>query len=129
MNMNDNPTANELAELLGAQDDRAGEHVLWIDEAGHVHMSLHAGPNVRVEYAPFEAGVGFVGADAALDRELVGDLLASLVEQWASAATAPPGIQMIDLDDPDGGGAGWTLSEVVTVDGQLLAGAPQQTLH
>lgn len=129
MNMNDNPTANQLAELLGAQDDGAGEHVLWIDDAGHVHMSLHAGPNVRIEYAPFEAGVGFVGPDAALDPEIVGDLLASVVEQWAAAAAAPPGIQMVDLGGPDGGVPGWTLSEVVAVDGQLLAGAPQNTLH
>lgn len=128
MNLNDNPTAAQLAELLGDQDDDAGEHVLWVDTKGGVHMSLHAGPNVRVEYAPFEAGVGFVGPDAAGDTELVGDLLASLVEQWAAAATAPEGIQMVDLDDPDGE-SDWSLSEVTIVDEQLLAGLQKNTLH
>jgi hypothetical protein len=40
MNMNHNPTRAELKRLFAGADDDAGHHVLWVDRAGEVHISV-----------------------------------------------------------------------------------------
>lgn len=40
MNLNNNPTANELSELIAACDDNAGHHVLWVSKSGDVAITL-----------------------------------------------------------------------------------------
>lgn len=125
MNMNQSPTADQLGQLLGTKNDEDGSHTLWIDRAGGVHLDV-VGDNesicedARLRYAPFEAGIGFVGEDAASDSELIEDLLASLVEQWAVVQNSPPGVRLVDLDDPESG-PDWTMTEVTTVDDEFLA--------
>jgi hypothetical protein len=133
MNMNNNPLVDELAALLGGLEDTGAEHLLWVDHAGDVHLTVVDGPDIpgdraRLLYAPFEGGVGCVGEDAAGDPELVGELLASLIGQWAAARNAPPGTLMVDLDDPESG-PDWTLTEVATVDDELLARLSRATSH
>lgn len=124
MNMNENPTAQQLGALFGAKRDLDSAYTLWVDQDGGVHLdiagedgTLHKIPRLR--YAPFEAGVGFVGEDAAGDVEMMGDLLTSLIEQWSAARNSAPGTLLIDLDDPESG-PDWTLTEVATVDASLL---------
>lgn len=124
MNMNENPTAQQLAALFGAKRDLDGAYTLWVGQDGGVHLDLAGEDGTlwaipRLRYAPFEAGVGFVGEDAAGDVEMMGDLLMSLIEQWSAARNSPPGILLIDLDDPESG-PDWTLTEVATVDDNLL---------
>lgn len=124
MNMNDNPTAEQLAALFGAKRDEDGAHTLWVGQDGGVHLDVSGDDGAlfaaaRLRYAPFEAGVGFVGEDAAGDVEMMGDLLASLIEQWSAARRSLPGTLLIDLDDPESG-PDWTLTEVATVDDKFL---------
>ena len=133
MNMNQDPTAAQLGELLGEKNDGAEPHFLWVDQLGFVHVAPQSdttalADDVRLQYAPFEAGVGLVGPDAAGDSELLDDLLASLTEQWTAARSAPPGVRHVDLDDPDAG-ADWEFSEVATVDDALLARLARAALH
>lgn len=132
MNMNEDPTTAQLGELLGGKNDN-GPHFLWVDRAGFVHVSPQSDTDapadeVRLQYAPFEPGVGLVGPDAAGGQELLEDLLASLAEQWTAARSAPPGVRHVDLDDPDAG-ADWEFNEVATVDDALLARLARAALH
>jgi hypothetical protein len=39
MNMNHNPTREELAALVGACNDTADHHVLWVAKDGEVHVT------------------------------------------------------------------------------------------
>lgn len=122
MNMNDSPLPDQLGALLAVQDDDAGSHFLWVDITGEVHISHMeeaVQDDVRLLYAPFEAGVGLVGEDAATDPELLQDLLSSLITQWRTAEAAPPGVIMIDLDDPESS-ADWTMTDIAVVDEALL---------
>jgi hypothetical protein len=130
MNMNDNPTIGQLGALLATHDDDAGEHVIWVSAAGDVQVSLVEDDrnDVRLLYAPFEAGVGFVGVDAAADPDLLADLLSSLVARWHGAKGEPTGVIHIDLDDPESG-AGWTMTGVATLDDALLATLETTRLH
>lgn len=124
MNMNENPTAEQLAKLFGAKNDDEGAYSLWVDQVGGVHLDITDDTgskieNARLRYASFEAAVGFVGEDAATDSELMGELLASLIEHWAAAQNAPPGTRLVDLDDPEAGPS-WTMTEVAIVDDNFL---------
>ena len=40
MNMNENSTVEELKGLLAAFVDKAGNHLLWVDREGEVHIKL-----------------------------------------------------------------------------------------
>ena len=107
MNLMTPTTMGELRQMLAAADDLAGNHVLWIDAHGGVHLSLagsgvgpdRANPPARLRFAPFEQGAGAVGPDAARDDELVGDLYFSILHHWMLAGDAPPGIVEIDIHD------------------------------
>jgi hypothetical protein len=111
MNLMTPTTMGELRQILAAADDHAGNHVLWIDVDGGVHLTLAdaaaelphghlpAHPPARLRFAPFEQGSGAVGPDAARDDELVGDLYFSILHQWMLAGDAPPGIVDIDIHD------------------------------
>src|SRR5262245_45076762 len=39
MNLNASPTTEQLQQLLAQHDDRAGDHILWVDDKGDVHLS------------------------------------------------------------------------------------------
>ena len=39
MNLDDNPTIEQLRELLRSCDDSAGHHVLWVKKTGDVELS------------------------------------------------------------------------------------------
>jgi len=133
MNMNQSPTTDQLQQLLGSKNDEDGSYTLWVDKAGCVHLDV-VGDNesicedARLRYVPFEAKVGFVGEDAASDPELIEDLFASLVAQWTAVKNSPPGVRLVDLDDPESG-TGWTMTEVTTVNDELLAHLSTASLH
>jgi hypothetical protein len=98
MNLNNNPTKEQLAELLRPLDDRAAHHVLWVDRGGEVHVtpmpktSRRPPPpppevldNALVYIEPFWAGNGYVGAAGAANDEWLTDALNWLVRDWAVA--------------------------------------------
>lgn len=40
MNLNTNPILAQLQALTQQADDEAGNHILWVDQKGEVHLSL-----------------------------------------------------------------------------------------
>ncbi len=93
MNLNNNPTVEELRDLLRRCDDQAGHHVLWVAKNGDVHVSRvpkdkkpvgfeEAEPEMQLRYETFEAGNEYVGPDAAEDAAWVEQLFDALVQEW-----------------------------------------------
>lgn len=100
MNLNDNPTMDELRDLLRPWDDRAAHHVLWADHTGEVHITEMERKAWRpppppqdvldkavVRFETFWAGKGYVGPEAAADDEWLADALGWLTRDWAAANT------------------------------------------
>jgi hypothetical protein len=97
MNLNDNPTREQLADLLRPWDDRAAHHVLWVDRAGEVRVTPvekkrpppEPGPDVLdhclVRFETFLAGNRYVGPEAAADDQWLTDALDLLTREWAAA--------------------------------------------
>jgi hypothetical protein len=93
MNMNNNPTVDQLRALFALADDEAGHHCLWIDIAGGVHIDVipeHLTPNgfedsqplMAVRFETFGHGNGYVGPDAAGDEKFISDTLNDLARVW-----------------------------------------------
>jgi hypothetical protein len=98
MNLNNNPTMDQLRDLLRPWDDIAAHHVLWVDRTGEVHVTPlekkwrpipEPGPDVLnnavVRFQTFTAGTGYVGAEAAANDEWITDAFNWLVRDWAAA--------------------------------------------
>ena len=99
MNLEKNPTVEELQSLLNACDDRAGHHVLWVDRNADVHVSRvpngdapgwpAAQPDMQLRYETFQAGNEYVGPGAAADDGWVRQLLDALLTEWPKAKGQP----------------------------------------
>src|SRR5436305_1799103 len=96
MNLDVNPTAEQLAKLLASCDDRAGNHLLWVTKTGEVEITRfsrgtdvseiqRAHPEMQFRYAPFLAGKEYVGEDAAADDDWLQELFESLLREWQKA--------------------------------------------
>lgn len=100
MNLEVNPTVEELRNLLRKCDDRAGHHVLWVAKNGDVRVSRvpkdrtsvglqEAEPEMQIRCETFEAGNEYVGPDAAEDESWVNQLFDALVQEWPKAKGKP----------------------------------------
>ncbi len=94
MNLDNNPTTEELRELLRDCDDRAGHHVMWVDRSGEVHITpiadgvssfVKAHPDVQMWLREFASGENFVGPRAAADAGWIEDLFFALTHEWPKA--------------------------------------------
>lgn len=98
MNLNDNPTVEQLRDLLRPFDDNAAHHVLWVDRGGEVHVTplpkqwrpIPAPPpevldNALVRFQTFYAGYGYIGPEAAEKDEWPVEALEMLLSDWAKA--------------------------------------------
>ncbi|MEN4168721.1 hypothetical protein [Serratia marcescens] len=93
MNLNNNPTANELSELIAACDDNAGHHVLWVSKSGDVAITLLENngpivfeqntPSMAMRYETFQQGNDYVGIEASQAQDHVSRLLKDLVDEWS----------------------------------------------
>ena len=96
MNLNAAPTKEQLQQLLAQHDDRAGDHVLWVDDRGDVYIShiprgmtaeaferSSLAMRLRCETCP--KGKEYVGPEAASDPEWVSRLFEALVSEWPKA--------------------------------------------
>lgn len=124
MNLTTATTMGELRRLIAAADDRAGAHVLWIDNGGEVHLTAadsacHDGA-VRLRFAPFQRGGGMVGPLAAHDDRLIGKMYFSILHHWLYAGDAPPGALHAELDDFEREG-GWNVAAEASAHGLSLA--------
>jgi hypothetical protein len=100
MNLDTNPTVEELRELVRQCDDSTGHHVLWVKKSGDVEITCipteqtpHGfeddHPEMQVCFEPFLAGNEYVGPDAADDDEWISELFESLKSQWHQAKGKP----------------------------------------
>jgi hypothetical protein len=100
MNLNNGPTPEQLRDLLRGHDDLAGHHVLWARADGEVMLTCLRGemdnPDARLRYDTFEAGMEYVGPEAALDEWWTDALFADMVRRWPAAAVGP-GVTHVEL--------------------------------
>ncbi|KPB72823.1 hypothetical protein ACKUFS_10500 [Pseudomonas cannabina] len=93
MNINKQPTVDQLAGLFAARKDTLDDHIVWIAESGEVHvdaMAPHtrecefrdAHPQMRVALKMFRRGQGYVGKKAAADRTFMENTLQALKSEW-----------------------------------------------
>lgn len=94
MNLNTSPTITQLQALTHEANDAAGNHILWVDQKGEVHLTLvpeelspngfeDSQPSMRLRNETCGQGNGYVGEEAAADVSLMTRLFKSLVKEWA----------------------------------------------
>jgi len=95
MNLNNQPTIDELARMFAAQKDSHDSHILWIAKSGQVHidcLSPHAheeefdknNQDLLARLKMYRRGQGYVGKKAAADRDFIGRVLDTLKNEWQS---------------------------------------------
>lgn len=100
MNMNQNPTREDLRALLAPCDDAAGHHVLWVKSNGDVLITQFPKtsappatnedlPGAKLRFPAFLAGNEYVGPAATADEDWVDDLFAMLQRQWNRSQSKP----------------------------------------
>ena len=96
MNLNKQPSLDELARLFATRKDKQDSHILWVSETGDVHLDcLEAGtcekefeqrtPAMRARLRTYHRGRGYVGKKAAADREFIGRVYQTLQQTWGVA--------------------------------------------
>ena len=106
MNLNNQPTIDQLARIIAAQKDTHDSHILWVAESGQVHidcLSPHAHEDdfekntreLRARMKMFRRGQGYIGKKAAADKDFVGRVLATLTQEWQNLQ-AKPEVRVID---------------------------------
>lgn len=100
MNLNNQPTINELAELFAARKDSLDNHILWVCEEGEVRIDplasgvpeeefVNRHPNLRARLSMYRRGHGWVGKKAAADKQFMSDVLQTLHDAWSQAERQP----------------------------------------
>ncbi|QJW97452.1 hypothetical protein [Frigoriglobus tundricola] len=95
MNLDNNPTMEQLRDLFRACDDRYGRHIAWVDRNGEVRIEPVPGGDVpgfvrghtdlKMWLRVFEPGHDYVGPGAAEDTGWVEDVFRALTREWAKA--------------------------------------------
>ena len=95
MNLNNQPTIDELAEMFAAQKDTLDDHILWIGKSGEVQIDCLAPHTEEAEFdrnnrelaarlKMYRRGQGYVGKKAAADKDFIGSVLQTLKQAWDS---------------------------------------------
>lgn len=95
MNLNNQPTIDELAEMFAAQKDTLDDHILWIGKSGQVHIDCLAPHTQEEEFDKnhrelaarlkmYRRGQGYVGKKAAADRNFIEQVFHTLNTEWQS---------------------------------------------
>jgi hypothetical protein len=94
MNLDNNPTPDQLRALLRPCDDRAGRHIAWVAHDGDVSIEpvpggdvpafLRSRPDLKMWLRVFEPGNDYVGPVAADDDGWVEDVFLALTREWAA---------------------------------------------
>jgi hypothetical protein len=94
MNLDRNPTKEELQVLLEACDDGAGIHVLWVERMGEVQITLLLtetdvewirevnDQDVQFHYKSYAKNDGYVGKTASADDLYIVTLFEKLLRDW-----------------------------------------------
>jgi len=92
MNLKNNPTTEELADLFRPLDDQNYSHRMWVDHDGEVHVSVipehedEIRAKSKFRYESLDVGNGYVGPRAAADEEYIKKELEYLKRDWAKGA-------------------------------------------
>ncbi|MCF5233247.1 MULTISPECIES: hypothetical protein [unclassified Pseudomonas] len=95
MNLNNQPTIDELAEMFLAQKDTLDDHILWVGKSGEVNIDCLAPhteeaefdrthPELAARLKMYRRGQGYVGKKAAADRNFIEQVFDTLNNAWAS---------------------------------------------
>ncbi|CRM10280.1 MULTISPECIES: hypothetical protein [Pseudomonas] len=95
MNLNNQPTIDELAEMFAAQKDKLDDHILWVGKSGEVKIDCLAPHTEEAEFdrnhrelaarlKMYRRGQGYVGKKAAADRNFIEQVFDTLNSAWAS---------------------------------------------
>lgn len=97
MNLTKNPTIDDLKKLLATKEDTAGDHVIWTDNHGEVHIDtlpedkgpgwISTMPMFRLRYETLARENGYVGEQAAKDKNWTEALFATLTRDWKNRLT------------------------------------------
>ncbi|AXO88109.1 hypothetical protein DZC75_08915 [Pseudomonas parafulva] len=107
MNLNNNPTIDQLARLFAARKDSHDDHLLWVSQTGEVRLDRLPANTVEAEsdrhmpesmcarFKVYRRGQGYVGKKAAADTGFVERVLMTLQQQWP-AAREQQAVKVID---------------------------------
>ncbi|MBC3924033.1 hypothetical protein H8S66_14250 [Pseudomonas lurida] len=95
MNLNNQPTIDELAEMFAAQKDTLDDHILWIGKSGEVQIDCLPPHTEEAEFdrnnrelaarlKMYRRGQGYVGKKAAADRNFIEQVFDTLNNAWES---------------------------------------------
>ncbi|AHL34976.1 hypothetical protein CD58_19770 [Pseudomonas brassicacearum] len=95
MNLNNQPSIDELARMFAAHKDTLDNHILWISKTGQVHMDCLSPYTQEDEFEKntqdlcarlkmYRRGQGYVGKKAAADKDFMGRVLQTLTQAWES---------------------------------------------
>jgi hypothetical protein len=95
MNLNNQPTIDELAEMFAAQKGTLDDHILWIGKSGEVKIDCLAPHTEEAEFdrnnrelaarlKMYRRGQGYVGKKAAADRNFIEQVFDTLNNAWES---------------------------------------------
>lgn len=102
MNLNQNPTKEQLKSLFSSCDDTIGHHVLWVARNGDVALNPHpsdlisvgtfdhANPDILLRYETFRQGTGYVGQQAAENEKFIERMFKSLQREWPTVTDRSP---------------------------------------
>ncbi|AGE25331.1 hypothetical protein [Pseudomonas poae] len=95
MNLNNQPTIDELAEMFAAQKDTLDDHILWVEKSGEVKIDRLAPHSEEAEFdrnhrelaarlKMYRRGQGYVGKKAAADRNFIEQVFDTINNAWRS---------------------------------------------
>lgn len=96
MNLNDNPSMNQLKNILASCDDQAGKHFVWVSHEGNVSIDLiphdisfgeyleTINNHLQFRFPCYIQGNGYVGVDAANTNIWVSTLFNDLLHHWSN---------------------------------------------
>ncbi|MGY2291271.1 hypothetical protein ACW9H6_15750 [Pseudomonas sp. SDO528_S397] len=95
MNLNNQPTIDELAEMFAAQKDTLDDHILWVGKSGQVHIDCVAPHTLEADFDKnnhelaarlkmYRRGQGYVGKRAAADHQFIEQVFDTLNHAWRS---------------------------------------------
>lgn len=95
MNLDANPSVEQLRDLIARCDDLGGDHVLWVTRTGDVELTTVRGedtrdgfqkihPEMQLRCETFLVGNQYVGPEAAKDDHWLAELFDRLLNEWHS---------------------------------------------
>lgn len=106
MNLNQQPSIDDLSKLFAKRKDKHCSHILWLCSTGEVRLDplapemnedefMKRKPSMRARFRTYRQGNGYVGRRAAADRQYMESLYQRLQHEWRERKTESS-VAMID---------------------------------